>query len=95
MGLVGPKTAMVLHQSYMTQPHSWLTLISCFAVVSSFTFHWKWVNFCAMVLCLTFRYVNSSVRMKNAPLLAYYQSYLFNLTSIINHQWCKSFTSAK
>ena len=44
---------------------------------------------------VTFCYVNSSVKMKNAPLLAYYQSYSFNLTSIINHQWRKSFTSAK
>jgi len=43
----------------------------------------------------TFCYVNSSVKMKNAPLLAYYQSYSFNLTSITNYQWRKSFTSAK
>ena len=44
---------------------------------------------------VTFCYVNSSVKMKNAPPLAYYQSYSFNLTSIINHQWRKSVASAK
>jgi len=30
-------TAMVLHQSYMTQRHSLFTLISCYAIVFSFT----------------------------------------------------------
>jgi len=42
---------------------------------------------------VTFCYVNS-VKIKNAQ-LAYYQSYSFKLTSIINHQWRKSFTSAQ
>jgi len=44
---------------------------------------------------VTLCYVNFSVKMKNAPPLAYYQSYSFNLTLIINHRWRKSFTSAK
>ena len=48
-----------------------------------------------LVTTVTLCYVNSSVTMNNAPLLAYYQSYSFNLTSIVNHRWRKSFTSVK
>ena len=64
----------------------WRKQVKKFKAALSFKMRFHYVTFC---------YVNSSVKMKNAPLLAYYQSYSFNLTSIINHQWRKSFTSAK
>jgi len=45
-------TAMVLHQSYVTQCHSLLTLNSYFAIVLSFIamFIGNWFHYCAMAL---------------------------------------------
>jgi len=58
MGLIDQMIAMALHQSYVTQWHSF-TLISCYAIVFSFIlmFTDNWFRFCMMALCIVSVYL--------------------------------------
>jgi len=51
-------TAMVFHQSYMTQHHSLFTLICYYVIIFSFVLMFTdgWFTYCAMAFCIAYVY---------------------------------------